>query len=136
MRRTLNTFAAFALAALALLLLAFAPLARAQVARPGDEQTARVVEIQSALREAGLDGWLFCDFRHSDPLAYRILKLPEGGVTTLEIKSGYGLDLDSEVKSLKVARRLGETLPLSVVTTFLGGGAQDHNDDAATLAGG
>jgi Xaa-Pro dipeptidase len=80
MRRTLNTFAAFALAALALLLLA--PFARAQVARPGDEQTARVVEIQSALREANLDGWLFCDFRHSDPLAYRILKLPEGGVTT------------------------------------------------------
>src|ERR1700755_897360 len=82
MRRTLNTFAVFALAALALLLLALAPFARAQVARPGDEQTARVVEIQTALREANLDGWLFCDFRHSDPLAYRILKLPEGGVTT------------------------------------------------------
>jgi Xaa-Pro aminopeptidase len=36
---------------------------------------ARVSEIQSALREAGLDGWLFYDFRQSDPLAYRILKL-------------------------------------------------------------
>ena len=41
-------------------------------------------------------------------------------MTTVEIKSGYGLDLDSEMKSLRVARRLGETLPLSVVTTFLG----------------
>lgn len=37
--------------------------------------TTRVAEIQAALRQAGLDGWLFCDFRHSDPLAWRILKL-------------------------------------------------------------
>src|SRR5262245_26986146 len=37
----------------------------------------RVAEIQAALREAKLDGWLFYDFRHSDPLAYRILKLDE-----------------------------------------------------------
>lgn len=33
----------------------------------------RVAEIQRALKEAGLDGWLFYDFRKSDPLAYRIL---------------------------------------------------------------
>jgi Xaa-Pro dipeptidase len=39
--------------------------------------TQRVTEIQAALREAKLDGWLFYDFRHSDPLAYRILKLDE-----------------------------------------------------------
>ena len=37
----------------------------------------RVTEIQRALREGKLDGWLFYDFRHSDPLAYRILKLDE-----------------------------------------------------------
>jgi Xaa-Pro dipeptidase len=37
----------------------------------------RVTEIQAALREAKLDGWLFYDFRHSDPLAYRILKLDD-----------------------------------------------------------
>jgi imidazolonepropionase len=42
------------------------------------------------------------------------------GVTCVEIKSGYGLDLDSEIKMLKVARRLGEALPLSVKTSFLG----------------
>jgi Xaa-Pro dipeptidase len=35
----------------------------------------RVTEIQRALLEAGLDGWLFYDFRKSDPLAYRILLL-------------------------------------------------------------
>ena len=72
---------AAALAALALALLTFAR-ASAQEARPGDEQTRRVAEIQSALREANLDGWLFYDFRRSDPLAYRILKLPTTGVTT------------------------------------------------------
>src|SRR5436190_3867128 len=37
----------------------------------------RVAEIQAGLRDARLDGWLFYDFRHSDPLAYRILKLDE-----------------------------------------------------------
>jgi Xaa-Pro dipeptidase len=36
---------------------------------------ARVAAIQQALSDAGLDGWLFYDFRQSDPLAYRILKL-------------------------------------------------------------
>ena len=76
MRRTNYTPAAFALA----LLLSTA--ARAQEARPGDEQVKRVAEIQAALREANLDGWLFYDFRRSDPLAYRILRLPTQGVTT------------------------------------------------------
>ena len=38
--------------------------------------------IQSALCEAGLGGWLFCDFHHRDPLAYRILGLDESGMTT------------------------------------------------------
>lgn len=50
----------------------------------------------------------------------RVETLMRDGVTTLEIKSGYGLDTDNEMKSLRVARRLGEVLPLSVVTTFLG----------------
>src|SRR5215218_6016946 len=81
MRRHQNTRAAFALAALALLLLTSAR-ALAQDARPGGEQARRVAEIQAALREANLDGWLFYDFRRSDPLAYRILKLPTTGVTT------------------------------------------------------
>src|ERR671939_1697082 len=41
----------------------------------GSTNAARVAEIQRTLRDAGLDGWLFYDFRQSDPLAYRILKL-------------------------------------------------------------
>ena len=35
----------------------------------------RIAEIQQALREAGLDGWLFFDHHHRDPLAYRVLQL-------------------------------------------------------------
>ena len=41
------------------------------------------------------------------------------GVTCLEIKSGYGLTLDDELKMLKIARRLGETLPIEVSKTLL-----------------
>lgn len=41
------------------------------------------------------------------------------GVTTLEIKSGYGLDLDSERRMLKVARRLGRALGVTVRTSYL-----------------
>lgn len=42
------------------------------------------------------------------------------GVTTVEIKSGYGLDFDTEVKMLQVARQLGELSGVRVKTTFLG----------------
>ncbi|ASC64399.1 imidazolonepropionase [Achromobacter denitrificans] len=50
----------------------------------------------------------------------RALQLLRDGVTTLEVKSGYGLDLASERKMLRVARRLGQALPLTVRATFLG----------------
>ena len=42
------------------------------------------------------------------------------GVTTVEVKSGYGLDLETEEKILRVARRLGEEHEVDVVGTFLG----------------
>ncbi|MGN6728884.1 MAG: imidazolonepropionase [Rhodanobacteraceae bacterium] len=42
------------------------------------------------------------------------------GVTTIEIKSGYGLDLDTELKMLRVARRIGAELGVTVRTTLLG----------------
>ena len=41
------------------------------------------------------------------------------GVTTIEIKSGYGLDLDSEIRMLKVARQLAEHRGVSIATTCL-----------------
>jgi Xaa-Pro dipeptidase len=42
----------------------------------------RLEEIAHALARAGLDGWLFYDFRLSDPIAYRVLGLSESGTTT------------------------------------------------------
>ena len=62
--------------AFALLLFAFTSSGFAQT--PAE----RVAAIQPALRDAKLDGWLFYDFRKSDPLTYRILKIDEKGITT------------------------------------------------------
>ncbi len=56
-------------------------------------------------------------FEQSLPRAQALIS---EGVTTLEIKSGYGLDLQSEVKMLRVARCIGIELDISVATTFLG----------------
>ena len=50
----------------------------------------------------------------------RLHMLMAEGVTTVEIKSGYGLNVDSERKMLRVGRRLGADLPVTVRTTFLG----------------
>ncbi len=50
----------------------------------------------------------------------RLQALMAEGVTTIEIKSGYGLDLENERKCLRVARRLGQQWPVTVRTTFLG----------------
>lgn len=44
----------------------------------------------------------------------------EHGTTTIEIKSGYGLDRNTEIKQLEVARALGEDGPQQIVTTYLG----------------
>jgi len=56
-------------------------------------------------------------FRES---ARRLKSMILQGVTTVEIKSGYGLDLETELKILRVARLLGERFPVTVVPTFLG----------------
>ncbi|WP_342618081.1 imidazolonepropionase [Rhodoferax sp. GW822-FHT02A01] len=50
----------------------------------------------------------------------RLQVLMREGVTTVEIKSGYGLSLEHEARSLAVARALGRTLPVAVRTTYLG----------------
>jgi imidazolonepropionase len=55
-------------------------------------------------------------FKQSLP---RVRALVRDGVTTLEIKSGYGLDFDNERKMLRVARRIGEVLGITVRTTYL-----------------
>ena len=50
--------------------------------------------------------------------AKRVERMIAAGTTTVEIKSGYGLDLDTELMLLRVARRIGTELPVSVKTTF------------------
>lgn len=50
----------------------------------------------------------------------RVRGLMKSGVTTLEIKSGYGLDLETELKILRVAQQIEKILPLTIRKTFLG----------------
>jgi len=70
--------------------------------------------------------------------AARLRNLITEGVGVVEIKSGYGLDLESERKILRVARRLGRDLPVTIYTTFLGAHAlppeyKGRADDYITL---
>ena len=59
------------------------------------------------------------------------------GATTVEIKSGYGLDFENERKTLRTARRLGEERPVTIRTTFLGAHAvppEANKDTAVQIA--
>jgi imidazolonepropionase len=64
-----------------------------------------------------------------DGAVARAAALAAGGVTTVEVKSGYGLDLETELRMLRVARRLPERVPVDVVTTFLGAHAVPPDAD-------
>jgi imidazolonepropionase len=50
----------------------------------------------------------------------RLRALAASGVTTVEVKSGYGLTLEDELKSLRVVQRLAATLPMRIIPTWLG----------------
>ncbi|MBN1163515.1 MAG: imidazolonepropionase [Candidatus Krumholzibacteriota bacterium] len=50
----------------------------------------------------------------------RLMRMLEGGVTTLEIKSGYGLEREAELKMLRVISRLAKETPLDIAATFMG----------------
>jgi imidazolonepropionase len=80
-----------------------------QIARSG----GGILSTVRALRATSEDELL----AQSLPRARALLR---DGVTTLEIKSGYGLDFDNERKMLRVARRIGFELGIDVRTTFLG----------------
>lgn len=80
-----------------------------EIARAG----GGIASTVKATREADEDGL----FAQALPRARALLA---DGVTTIEIKSGYGLELESERRMLRVARRLGEALGITVRTTFLG----------------
>jgi imidazolonepropionase len=79
-----------------------------EVARAG----GGIVSSVKALRAASEDDLI----RQSLP---RLEALMAEGATTIEIKSGYGLDVDSEMKTLRVARLLGEGAPITIKTTCL-----------------
>jgi imidazolonepropionase len=63
----------------------------------------------------------------------RLQSLLAEGVTTIEIKSGYGLDVETELKMLRVARKLGQHYPVDVVTSYLGAHTfpAEYRDDHA-----
>ncbi|WP_299728016.1 imidazolonepropionase [uncultured Tateyamaria sp.] len=72
-----------------------------------------IVSTVRATRTASADALL------ADALT-RVDALIAEGVTLIEVKSGYGLDLDTELKMLRVARRIAEARPIAVRTSFLG----------------
>ncbi len=80
-----------------------------EVARQG----GGIVSTVRATRAASEDDLFDSALRRLDALRAE-------GVTAVEIKSGYGLDLENERKMLRVARRLGQARPVTVATTFLG----------------
>ncbi|MEA2095575.1 MAG: imidazolonepropionase [Candidatus Cloacimonadota bacterium] len=61
----------------------------------------------------------------------RINKIISNGTTTMEAKSGYGLSTESEIKMLKVIKKLNENLPIDIISTFLGAHEFpiEHKDD-------
>ena len=61
----------------------------------------------------------------------RVDQLISEGVTLIEVKSGYGLDRETELKMLKAARQIQSQRPIRVVTTFLGAHAvpPEYKDD-------
>jgi imidazolonepropionase len=80
-----------------------------EIARAG----GGIVSTVKATRTASLDDMV------ADALP-RVDHLLAEGVTTLEIKSGYGLDVETELNMLRAARRIGAERPVRVKTTFLG----------------
>jgi imidazolonepropionase len=80
-----------------------------EIARAGGGIVSTVQATRAASEEALVQASLL-----------RLDRLIAEGVTTIEIKSGYGLDLATETRQLRAARRLGEQRPVEVVASFLG----------------
>lgn len=80
-----------------------------EIARAG----GGIVSTMKATRAAGVDELVESALPRLDALIAE-------GATTVEVKSGYGLSLEHELKSLRAARRLAEVRDVSIVATFLG----------------
>lgn len=72
-----------------------------------------ILRTTNAVREMS-EGELFAES------AYRLEQAMETGITAIEIKSGYGLDLENELKMLRVAAMLKEEYPVKIISTFMG----------------
>ncbi|WP_353230865.1 imidazolonepropionase [Novosphingobium sp.] len=72
-----------------------------------------IVSTMRATRAASVDELVAAS-------APRLAEMVAGGVTTVEIKSGYGLEAGAEARMLRAARMLGDRCGVSVATTFLG----------------
>ena len=92
-----------------------------EIARAG----GGIAATMRATRAASQDDLVATAFGRLDPLIAE-------GVTTVEVKSGYGLALEPELRMLRAARRLGAERPVRVATTFLGAHAlpPEYADDA------
>jgi imidazolonepropionase len=91
-----------------------------EIARAG----GGIISSVKATRLASLDALI-------EQTRPRLKALMNGGVTTVEIKSGYGLDVQSEIKMLQAAKALGEREAVRVVPTLLALHAlpPEHRDD-------
>lgn len=91
------------------------------------ERGGGILNTMKATREATLDELV----DHSMDFLNKMLTM---GVTTVEAKSGYGQDHDTEIKQMEVVQKLNELQPMEVVSTFLGAHAvppeyKDRGDD-------
>lgn len=91
------------------------------------ERGGGILNTMKATREASLDELV----DHSMDFLNKMLTM---GVTTVEAKSGYGQDHDTEIKQMEVVQKLNELQPMEVVSTFLGAHAvppeyKDRGDD-------
>ncbi len=77
------------------------------------ESGGGIYSTVSATRAASLDGLVATSIG-------RVHRMLAAGTTTAEVKSGYGLEIDTEVKMLEAIRRIDAELPIDLVPTFLG----------------
>ncbi len=90
-----------------------------EIARAGGGILSTVNATRAASEDALLAGALT-----------RVDAMIAEGTALVEIKSGYGLDRDTELKMLRVARRIADARPIRVITTFLGAHAVPPDSDA------
>ncbi|MEH6712795.1 MAG: imidazolonepropionase [Paraglaciecola polaris] len=99
----------------------------ADIARQGGGIQSTVNATRAASSESLLQGAL-----------KRAARLVDEGVTTIEVKSGYGLDTDTEIKMLETAKEIEKHLGVNIITTYLGAHAvpieyQDNPDEYVQL---